>query len=72
MASPGLSDTLRSTELLMWKSSLHTGKTKEGHDFADMYPNFDTKVVEAFGEFLGRVFGKVTSKIQQQNHFLLG
>ena len=29
---------------------------KYGHDFANMYPNFDTEVVETYGEFLAEVF----------------
>ncbi|KAN0094406.1 hypothetical protein V8E55_002693 [Tylopilus felleus] len=32
-----------------------------------MYPNFDTEVVEAFGEFLGRVFGTSNSHSMPKN-----
>ncbi|KAG6373789.1 hypothetical protein JVT61DRAFT_5934 [Boletus reticuloceps] len=63
----GSSDALESSEFLMWNGSLHTGKTKEGHDFADMYPNFDTEVVDAFGEFLGHVFGTSNSHSMPKN-----
>ncbi|KAH0839408.1 hypothetical protein J3R83DRAFT_138 [Lanmaoa asiatica] len=37
-------------------TSLHTGKTSGGQDFAEVYPDFDTVVVEAFGEYLAQVF----------------
>ncbi|KAG6377892.1 hypothetical protein JVT61DRAFT_14679 [Boletus reticuloceps] len=36
-------------------ASIHTGKTSNGHDFADAYPKFESEVVEAFGEFLDNV-----------------
>ncbi|KAF8449524.1 hypothetical protein L210DRAFT_864066 [Boletus edulis BED1] len=35
-------------------TSLHVGKTRDGHDFSEVYPNFDAQVVEAYGEFLSR------------------
>ncbi|KAG6369151.1 hypothetical protein JVT61DRAFT_1410 [Boletus reticuloceps] len=37
-------------------ASIHTGKTRDSHDFADAYSKFESKVVEAFSEFLGKVF----------------
>ncbi|KIK72173.1 hypothetical protein PAXRUDRAFT_22307 [Paxillus rubicundulus Ve08.2h10] len=37
-------------------TSLHVGKTKGGQDFADLYSNFDREVVEAYDEFLSKVF----------------
>lgn len=43
---------------LIRNASIHTGKTKEGRDFADVYRSFDTEVVEAFGEFLSIAQGK--------------
>ncbi|KIK75808.1 hypothetical protein PAXRUDRAFT_18668 [Paxillus rubicundulus Ve08.2h10] len=36
--------------------SLHVGKTKGSQDFADLYSNFDREVVEAYDEFLSKVF----------------
>ncbi|KAG6375208.1 hypothetical protein JVT61DRAFT_3420 [Boletus reticuloceps] len=43
-------------------TSLHVGKTKDGHDFADLYSNFDGEVVEAYGQFLSKVFDNAGSR----------
>ncbi|KAF8427132.1 hypothetical protein L210DRAFT_3652710 [Boletus edulis BED1] len=32
--------------------TLYSGKTGDEHDFAEVYPKFDSEVVDAFGEFL--------------------
>ncbi|KAF8426148.1 hypothetical protein L210DRAFT_791859, partial [Boletus edulis BED1] len=32
--------------------ALHSGKAGDGRDFAEVYPKFDSEVVDAFGEFL--------------------
>ncbi|KAG6379156.1 hypothetical protein JVT61DRAFT_11596 [Boletus reticuloceps] len=37
-------------------TSLHVGKTKGGRDFADVYSSFEGEVVQAYGEFLSKVF----------------
>lgn len=61
-----LSDcSVKRVNLRMRNASLHTSKTIDGHDFAEVYPNFDTEVVEAFGEFLDHVYSKSTFKIWQ-------
>ncbi|KAG9316950.1 hypothetical protein JVU11DRAFT_3036 [Chiua virens] len=36
-------------------TTLHARKTKEGLDFVEVYPKFDSEVVDAFGEFLSHV-----------------
>ncbi|KAG6373723.1 hypothetical protein JVT61DRAFT_5859 [Boletus reticuloceps] len=43
-------------------TSLHIGKTKDGHDFANLYSNFDGEVVEAYGQFLSKVFDNAGSR----------
>ncbi|KAG9311868.1 hypothetical protein JVU11DRAFT_8121 [Chiua virens] len=41
---------------------LHTGQMKEGLDFAEVYPKFDSEVVDVFSEFLGHACA-VTAKV---------
>ncbi|KAG6379553.1 hypothetical protein JVT61DRAFT_10052 [Boletus reticuloceps] len=55
-------------------TSLHVGQTKDGQDFANMYPNFDTEVVQAYGEYLAEVFnnesaGDLKSEGTKQGEF---
>ncbi|KAG8214696.1 hypothetical protein J3R82DRAFT_9780 [Butyriboletus roseoflavus] len=46
--------------------SLHVGKTTDGQDFAKLYSNFDSKIVEAYDEFLFKVFGEHVSNEHAQ------
>ncbi|KAG9316904.1 hypothetical protein JVU11DRAFT_2982 [Chiua virens] len=41
--------------------SLHIGKTNDGHDFSDVYTDFDTMVVAMYGEYLGKALNNTSS-----------
>ena len=46
------------SQLTYHLNSLHTGKTSDGQDFTEVYSDFNTVVVEAFGKYLAQVLCK--------------
>ncbi|KAF8440265.1 hypothetical protein L210DRAFT_876828 [Boletus edulis BED1] len=48
-------------------TSLHSGRMKNGHDFSQLYPKFNSEVVDAFGEFLSCACSKFAITIYNLN-----